>query len=54
MTTLVKEVASNVSEYYTNFKDRICNDGHFCDDLAMTLLATVTIWMMIEAMRPSF
>jgi len=51
MTTFTK-VASSVSSIYETIKEKICNDGRFCDDVAMTGLACVVAWMMIEAMRP--
>ena len=51
MTALTK-VAYSITDALHNLKERICNDGQFCDDVAMAVLATVTIWMMIEAMRP--
>lgn len=53
MTTLTK-VASTISDSLYNLKEKVCNDGQFCDDVAMSLLACVTLWMMIEAMRPLY
>lgn len=51
MTTLTK-VGHTVSNILSNLKDRACNDGRFCDDVAMTLLGFTTVWMMIVAMQP--
>jgi len=51
MTTLTK-VAYSITDGLHNLKERICNDGHFCESVVMALLSTVTIWVMIEAMRP--
>ena len=51
MTTLTK-VGHSIIHQSEVFRDKICNDGHFCDDVAMMLLAGVTMWMMFEAMKP--
>jgi hypothetical protein len=51
MTTLTK-VAHGINSQLIELKDRICNDGQFCDDIAMTALAGVTLWIMILAMQP--
>lgn len=51
MTTLTK-VAHSISETWMEFKDRVCNDGQFCDDIAMSLLSLTTAWMMWVAMQP--
>jgi len=51
MTTLTK-VAHGINSQLNEIKDRICNDGRFCDDIAMMVLAGVTFWMMAVAMQP--
>lgn len=51
MTTLTK-VAHGINLYLIDLKDRLCNDGQFCDDIAMTALAGITVWMMVVAMQP--
>jgi hypothetical protein len=51
MTTLTK-VAHSITDTWKEFKDRVCNDGHFCDDIAMGLLSLTTAWMMWVAMQP--
>ena len=51
MTTLTK-VAHSITDGLQNLKEKICNDGQFCDDVVMMALATATIWIMIESMRP--
>lgn len=51
MTTLTK-VASSLFDSVNTIKERICNDGQFCDDIAMAFLSAVTVWMMVVAMQP--
>lgn len=51
MTTLTK-VASSLFDSVIEFKNRLCTDGQFCDDMAMTALAGITVWMMVVAMQP--
>ena len=52
MTTLVKKVGHNILHSLADLKERLCNDGQFCDDVAMAALAVITIWMMYVAMQP--
>ena len=52
MTTLISKVGQTLSTHLNAFKDRFCNDGYFCDDLAMGLLSVLTVWMMYVAMLP--
>ena len=51
MTTLTK-VASSLFDSVIDFKNRICTDGQFCDDVAMGILAFITGWIMVVAMQP--
>ena len=51
MTTLTK-VGSKLSDAFDSLKDKVCNDGTFCDDVLMAMLGIVTVWMMVEAMKP--
>lgn len=51
MTTLTK-VGHNILHLLADLKERICNDGQFCDDVAMGTLAVITCWMMYVAMQP--
>lgn len=52
MTTLVKKVGNNILHSLADLKERLCNDGQFCDDVAMMALAVLTVWMMYVAMQP--
>ena len=51
MTTLTK-VGHNILHLLADFKEKICNDGQFCDDVAMGTLGVITCWMMYVAMQP--
>jgi hypothetical protein len=51
MTTLTK-VAHSITDTWKEIKDRFCNDGAFCDDVAMGLLSLTVGWMMWVAMQP--
>lgn len=53
MTTLTK-VGQTLSNSLIAFKNRVCTDGRFCDDVAMGILSVLTIWMMYVAMLPIF
>ena len=51
MTTLTK-VGYTMSSILVNLKERICNDGRFCDDVGMALMGITTVWMMVVALQP--
>ena len=35
-----------MTQFVERLKDKICNDGQFCDDVGMLALSGVVFWMM--------
>ena len=51
MTTLTK-VAHTITDTLVSIKNRVCDDGQFCENVALSFLSITTVWMMFVAMQP--
>jgi hypothetical protein len=46
MTTLIKKAGIDLIESLNTFRNTVCNDSRFCDDLMVSILGIVVGYVM--------